>query len=144
MVERGDSMQRVVVTGSGVVSSIGVGKDAVCASLRAGYSGMRFLPEMAALGYRCCVYAPVVDVGTGVVPRRWLRTVSAAGTYAVVAALEALDDAALDCERLDKSVDPNDSASLWGPVQVARTRFSGLRTIDDRASGWPASGGSAW
>jgi len=41
--------RRVVVTGMGIVSSIGRNRDEVVASLRLGQSGIEFNPEYAAL-----------------------------------------------------------------------------------------------
>lgn len=88
-------MNRVVVTGLGIVSSIGNGVPQVLQSLRESRSGMVFMPEMKKLGYRCCVFAPVKELDTSSVPRRALRTMSPAATYAAVATFEALQDAQL-------------------------------------------------
>ena len=52
-------MRRVVITGLGIVSSIGTGPEEVTASLREARSGVVFSPEYAALGFRCQVNAPV-------------------------------------------------------------------------------------
>ncbi|HEX4710722.1 beta-ketoacyl synthase N-terminal-like domain-containing protein, partial [Phenylobacterium sp.] len=46
-------MRRVVVTGMGVVSSIGNNANDVLASLRAAKSGVTAAPEYAELGFRC-------------------------------------------------------------------------------------------
>jgi len=48
-------MNRVVVTGLGVLSPIGHGLQAFESGLREGRSGIRFRPELAALGFRCQV-----------------------------------------------------------------------------------------
>ena len=45
-------MRRVVVTGLGIVSSIGNNAEEVTASLRAGKSGIEASPEMAEHGFR--------------------------------------------------------------------------------------------
>ena len=45
-------MRRVVVTGMGIVSSIGNNQHEVLQSLREGRSGIEFVPEMADLGFR--------------------------------------------------------------------------------------------
>ena len=52
-------MRRVVVTGIGIVSSIGNDRNEVLNSLRAGRSGIEFSPEYAELGLRSQVHAPL-------------------------------------------------------------------------------------
>jgi len=94
-------MKRVVVTGLGIVSSIGNGTDAALKSLKQGRSGMVFMPQMQQLGYRCCVYAPVGDLDVSGIRRKALRTMSTCAKYATVATLEALRDAKLDVDDLD-------------------------------------------
>ena len=55
-------MRRVVVTGMGIVSSIGNTLDDVRASLREARSGIISAPEYAELGFRCQVHAdPQLD-----------------------------------------------------------------------------------
>ena len=49
-------MKRVVITGVGIVSSIGVGREAVRESLRQGRSGIVFSPEYHELGFRSHVH----------------------------------------------------------------------------------------
>ena len=49
-------MRRVVVTGIGIVSSIGNNADEVLASLREAKSGITFTPEYAELGFRSQVH----------------------------------------------------------------------------------------
>jgi 3-oxoacyl-[acyl-carrier-protein] synthase-1 len=93
-------MPRVVITGLGIVSSIGNGIDEVTRSLRESRSGMVYMPEMKELGYRCCVYAPVRDLDTSGIRRKTLRTLSSAALFAAVAARQALDDAGLSPEEL--------------------------------------------
>ena len=49
-------MRRVVVTGVGIVSSIGTNKAEVLDSLREGRSGIEFSPEYQTLGFRWQVH----------------------------------------------------------------------------------------
>ena len=51
-------MRRVVVTGLGIVSSIGTGQDEVSASLRDAKSGVVPAPDHAKYGFRSQVWAP--------------------------------------------------------------------------------------
>ena len=55
-------MRRVVVTGMGIVSSIGDNAEEVRASLYEAKSGISFSPEFAEHGFRCQVWgAPKLD-----------------------------------------------------------------------------------
>ena len=55
-------MRRVVVTGMGIVSSIGNSTQEVLASLREGRSGIRRAERYAELGFRCQVHGePQID-----------------------------------------------------------------------------------
>ena len=49
-------MRRVVVTGLGIVSSIGNDQEEVTASLRDARSGISFSPEFAEHGFKCQVW----------------------------------------------------------------------------------------
>ena len=66
-------MRRVVVTGMGIVSSIGNNTEEVTASLREAKSGISRAEEYAELGFRCQVHgAPKIDVES-LVDRRAMR-----------------------------------------------------------------------
>jgi 3-oxoacyl-[acyl-carrier-protein] synthase I len=66
-------MRRVVVTGLGIVSSIGNNAGEVTASLRDARSGISFSPDFAEHGFRCHVWgAPTLDP-TELVDRRAMR-----------------------------------------------------------------------
>ena len=55
-------MRRVVVTGLGIVSSIGNNVDEVLVSLKEAKPGIVFAPEYAQLGFKCQVHgAPTLD-----------------------------------------------------------------------------------
>jgi 3-oxoacyl-[acyl-carrier-protein] synthase-1 len=89
------NMNRVVITGLGVVSSIGQGVGEVLESLREGRCGMAYMPEMKELGYRCCVYAPLPDLDTSSVPPALLPNMSTAALLTFLTAQEAIGDAHL-------------------------------------------------
>ncbi len=93
-------MNRVVVTGLGIISSIGAGVPEVLTRLRESRSGMVHLPEMTALGYGCSVYAPAPLPELGRLPPPLARCMSPAAAYALGAALEAVHDAGLSEDEL--------------------------------------------
>ncbi|MBP2235988.1 3-oxoacyl-[acyl-carrier-protein] synthase-1 [Sinorhizobium kostiense] len=89
-------MRRVVVTGLGIVSSIGNNADEVTASLRDAKSGITFSPDFAEHGFRCQVWGrPTLDT-TDLVDRRAMRFLSQAGSWNHVAMKQAIADAGLE------------------------------------------------
>ncbi|MBB3066529.1 beta-ketoacyl-ACP synthase I [Limibacillus halophilus] len=88
-------MRRVVVTGLGVVSSIGNNKQEVTESLRKGRSGIVFAEEYAERGFRSHVHgAPTINLDDHV-DRRVRRFMGDGAAYNYVAALEAIADSGL-------------------------------------------------
>ncbi len=75
-------MRRVVVTGQGIVSSLGNNLADVARSLREGRSGLRFNPTYAERGMRCQVSGRPDLVLESVVDRRTLRFMGDAAAYA--------------------------------------------------------------
>ncbi|GEO85324.1 MULTISPECIES: beta-ketoacyl-ACP synthase I [Alphaproteobacteria] len=89
-------MRRVVVTGLGIVSSIGADAAEVTASLREAKSGITFSPDFAEHGFRCQVWGkPSLDP-TELVDRRAMRFLSQGGAWNHVAMKQAIADAGLE------------------------------------------------
>jgi 3-oxoacyl-[acyl-carrier-protein] synthase-1 len=89
-------MRRVVITGLGIVSSIGTDADEVAASLKAGRSGISFAPEYAEHGFRCQVHGrPQIDVAEHI-DKRQLRFMGDGAAYAYLAMQQAVADAGLE------------------------------------------------
>lgn len=89
-------MRRVVVTGLGIVSSIGNNADEVTASLRDAKSGITFSPDFAENGFKCQVWgAPTLDP-TDLVDRRAMRFLSQGGAWNHVAMKQAIADSGLE------------------------------------------------
>ena len=88
-------MRRVVVTGLGIVSSIGNNANEVLASLREAKSGVIAAPEYAELGFRCQVHAaPQID-WESLVDRRAARFLAPGTAYAHIAMEQAIADSGL-------------------------------------------------
>jgi 3-oxoacyl-[acyl-carrier-protein] synthase-1 len=88
-------MRRVVVTGIGIVSSIGNNAEEVSTSLREARSGVVAAPEYAALGFRCQVHAaPQID-WEALVDRRAARFLAPGTAYAHIAMQQAIADSGL-------------------------------------------------
>jgi 3-oxoacyl-[acyl-carrier-protein] synthase-1 len=89
-------MRRVVVTGMGIVSSIGNNTQEVLASLREAKSGVSFADDYAKLGFRCQVHgAPTLDP-SAIVDRRAMRFHGGGTAWNHVAMDQAIRDAGLE------------------------------------------------
>ncbi len=89
-------MKRVVITGLGVVSSIGANKQEVLESLKQGRSGITFSQEYADLGFRSHVHGPIdIDV-SGSIDRKIRRFMGDAAAFNYLAMREAIGDAGLE------------------------------------------------
>jgi 3-oxoacyl-[acyl-carrier-protein] synthase I len=89
-------MRRVVVTGMGIVSSIGNSTQEVLASLREAKSGVSFADDQAKLGFRSQVHgAPTLDPAEGV-DRRAMRFHGGGTAWNHVAMEQAIRDAGLE------------------------------------------------
>ena len=89
-------MRRVVVTGLGIVSSIGNNADEVLASLKNGKSGITANEAMAEHGFRSQIAGAVdIDVAEHV-DKRTLRFMGPGAAYAHIAMTQAIADAGLD------------------------------------------------
>ena len=89
-------MRRVVVTGLGIVSSIGNNAGEVLASLRNGTSGIEASPEMAEHGFRSQVAGTLkIDVSDHI-DKRALRFMGPGAAYAYISMGQAIADAGLD------------------------------------------------
>jgi 3-oxoacyl-[acyl-carrier-protein] synthase-1 len=90
-------MRRVVVTGLGIVSSIGNNATEVLASLREAKSGVVAAPDYAELGFRCQVHATVkLDSWEALVDRRAARFLAPGTAYAHIAMEQAIADSGLE------------------------------------------------
>jgi 3-oxoacyl-[acyl-carrier-protein] synthase-1 len=89
-------MRRVVVTGMGIVSSIGNNAQEVLASLREAKSGVVRADKYAELGFRCQVHgAPTLDP-EGTVDRRAMRFLGGGAAWNHVAMEQSIRDAGLE------------------------------------------------
>ena len=91
-------MRRVVVTGMGIVSSIGNSTQEVLASLREAKSGITRAEKYAELGFRCQVHgAPTIDWEQAV-PRKPKRFMEAGVAWNYIAMEQAIRDAGLEAD----------------------------------------------
>lgn len=89
-------MRRVVVTGMGIVSSIGNNTQEVLASLREARSGIVAAQDYAELGFRCQVHgAPTLDWESAI-DRKVRRFMGAGAAWNYIAMEQAISDAGLE------------------------------------------------
>lgn len=89
-------MRRVVVTGMGIVSSLGNNKSEVLDSLQNGRSGITFQPEYAERGLRSHVAGSIKNLDIEArIDRKLLRFMAKGHAYAWLAMQEAIADASL-------------------------------------------------
>jgi 3-oxoacyl-[acyl-carrier-protein] synthase I len=89
-------MRRVVITGFGIVSSLGNNKQEVLDSLKAGRTGITYQPEYAERGLRSHVAGSIKNLDVeALIDRKLLRFMAKGHAYAWLAMQEAIVDANL-------------------------------------------------
>ncbi len=93
-------MRRVVVTGVGIVSSLGNNQGEVLQSLMDGRSGIEFVPEMAEMGFRSQVAGTLKLNPEERIDRKLYRFMGDAAAYTYLAMAEAVADSGLSPEQV--------------------------------------------
>ncbi|MGB5305061.1 MAG: beta-ketoacyl-ACP synthase I [Gammaproteobacteria bacterium] len=89
-------MRRVVITGMGIVSSLGNNKETVRSALQEGRSGIEYIPEYKDLGFRSHVAGTIdVDIEKSI-DRKVRRFMGNSAAYNYIAMNEAIEDSGLD------------------------------------------------
>ena len=127
-------MKRVVVTGMGIVSSIGNNCKEVLASLQQLQSGIKHSPVYAEMGLRSQVEGSINIDTKAHIDRKILRFMGDAAAYCYIAMKEAIEQARLLPEQISNIrtglVVGNGGASPSAQVEAADTlRASGVKRI---------------
>ena len=94
-------MNRVVVTGMGIVSSLGANKLEVLESLKSAKSGIAFSEKYKEMGLRSHVHGSVPEIDTSeIIDRKMLRFMADAAIYNAVALDEAIKESGLSPEMI--------------------------------------------
>jgi 3-oxoacyl-[acyl-carrier-protein] synthase-1 len=88
-------MRRVVVTGLGIISSIGNNTEEVVRSLRAGRSGIDYCPEYEELGFRSHIHGSIKLKIEDVLDRKLRRFMGDGAAYNYLAMSQAIEDSGL-------------------------------------------------
>ncbi|PCJ31496.1 MAG: beta-ketoacyl-[acyl-carrier-protein] synthase I [Gammaproteobacteria bacterium] len=127
-------MKRVVVTGLGITSCLGLDAETVTASLRLGRSGIKFKQEYADMGFRSHV-AGSIDINLkDHIDRKILRFMGDAAAYAYISMKQAIEDAGLSDEQVSNPrtglVMGSGGASSKSQVEAADIlREKGIRRV---------------
>lgn len=120
---------RVVITGIGLYSCIGIGKDQVLDSLRNGRSGIVLDEKRKDFGYRSGLTGMVPEPELkGVLSRRERIGMHQPAQYAYVSTAEALDQAGLDVEFLEK----NETGIIFGNDSTAGAVIETIDKVRER------------
>lgn len=123
-------MKRVVITGLGVVSSLGNNKEEVTDSLRNGRSGIVYAPEYEENGLRSHVHGAVKNLDFAEhINRKSLRFMGDAAAYTYIAMDQAVKDSGLTEDQVSNvrtglvaGSGGGSNAQSVGAVETAKTR----------------------
>ena len=94
-------MNRVVVTGMGIVSSLGANKSEVLDSLKSAKSGIELSEKYKEMGLRSHVHGSIPEIDTSeIIDRKMLRFMADAAIYNAVALDEAIKESGLSPEMI--------------------------------------------
>lgn len=126
-------MKRAVITGLGIVSSIGNNQQEVLASLQQGRSGIAFSQEFADMGLRSQVWGQINIDTAALIDRKALRFMGDAAAYAYISMQQAIEDAGLTPEQVSNfrtglvgQVAPRQKRKLKRQTPCAKKASSGL------------------
>ncbi len=121
--------RRVVITGVGLYSCIGNGKDEVLDALRSGRSGIIYDEQRKEFGYRSCLTGMVEDPNLKpFLSRRERIGMHQPAMYAFMSTKEALEQAKLDVDFLDK----NETGIIFGNDSTAGAVINTIDKVRER------------
>jgi 3-oxoacyl-[acyl-carrier-protein] synthase II len=123
-------MREVVITGLGIVSPIGVGRDQVWQAISTRTSGVREIPQLAAAGWIAPFGGEVLDFDPKefIQPRKSIKVMSREIQLASAAAEMAWQDAALAEAAID--------ADRFGVIGAAGLLYCELQELDQPFRSW--------
>lgn len=122
-------MKRVVITGAGIWSCLGINKEEVAQSLRLGRSGIGIDEDRIKYGYRSPLTGIVPKPSLkGLLDRRMRVSFSEPAEFAYMASLEALQQAGMDPDYIQQ----NEIGLIFGNDSSAKPVIETGRIMDER------------
>ena len=122
-------MKRAVITGVGIVSSIGNNQAEVLDSLKAGRSGITASPEFVEYGLRSQVWGNIKMNPAEHIDRKAMRFMGDAAAYAYIAMQEAMTDAGLTAEQIS---DPRIGLVVGSGGASSKTQIEAADTLREK------------
>ncbi|WP_019674825.1 beta-ketoacyl-ACP synthase I [Arsukibacterium perlucidum] len=122
-------MKRAVITGMGIVSSIGNNQAEVLDSLKAGRSGITASPEFVEYGLRSQVWGNIKMNPAEHIDRKAMRFMGDAAAYAYIAMQEAMTDAGLTAEQIS---DPRIGLVVGSGGASSKTQIEAADTLREK------------
>ncbi|KKO50066.1 3-oxoacyl-ACP synthase [Arsukibacterium sp. MJ3] len=122
-------MKRAVITGMGIVSSIGNNQAEVLESLKAGRSGITASAEFVEYGLRSQVWGNIKLNPAEHIDRKALRFMGDAAAYAYIAMQEAIADAGLTVEQIS---DPRIGLVVGSGGASSKTQIEAADTLREK------------
>ena len=119
--------RRVVITGLGVVSAIGVGRDAYWESLKQGRSGIKKISSFDTTSYPCDVAGEITDFDPAdFMTTQQARRIDRFAQLAIAAAKLSIDDAGLEIDPGQSIFRGNDTGNFSGNALLLGTTAGAL------------------
>lgn len=134
-------MQRVVITGTGIYSSLGKNKEEVTRSLFEGRSGIIFDPRRKAMGYRSGLTGFVERPNLkGLLDRRARIMMPEQAEFAYMATIEAMQQAGIDIDFLEQ----HETGIVYGNDSSAKPVIDGIDVLRQKKDTMMIGSGSVF
>lgn len=134
-------MNRVVISGIGIYSSLGINKDAVAASLFEGRSGIIYRPERKEMGYRSALTGYVARPNLkSLLDRRSRIMMPEQAEFAYMATIEAMLQAKMDIDFFHKE----ETGIIYGNDSCAKPVIDGIDVLREKKDSMLIGSGSVF
>lgn len=134
-------MNRVVITGAGIYSSLGTSRAEVTKSLFEGRSGIVFRPERKVMGYRSALTGFVERPNLkSLLDRRSRIMMPEQAEFAYMATIEALQQAGLSMDDIHK----NETGIIYGNDSCAKAVIDGIDVLREKKDTMMIGSGSVF